>query len=130
MERRGHFPLILGGLALLLLLGGGAAYWLRHRERTVTLQVFHWVQGSTPLRILGTPPFTGAQRDNIAGTVDPKVRELLREMAIGGELRLVADISFVDRRWAHSGALLLKTKPQAPFTLTLIDEPAAVYVEN
>jgi hypothetical protein len=121
---------MLGGLALLLLLGWGGFYWHRHRERRITLQVFHWVQGSTPLQILGTPPFTGAKGDNFAPRVDPKVRDLLQQMAIGGELRLVGEIDLSERQWSQSGALLLKTKPQVRFILTLVDEPAAVYVEH
>jgi hypothetical protein len=125
-ERRGAGLLIAGALAMVAV-AGAIVWWGTHREQRHSVLVFHWIPGPAPLRVLGAPPWAGMKGENIEDTLDPRLLNLLRETAIGGELRMVTEL-FTPK--PHAGALLLNSLPESPFSLNLVDRRAAVYIER
>jgi hypothetical protein len=128
-ERRGGWLLFLGAVAVVAA-AGAFAYRATRREPKATLQIFHWIPGATPVKIVGAPPFAAAAGEDVRETVDPKLLDLFRDSNVGGELRLVGELPTRTLSPSMSHAFLLLKEPKAPYTLHLFDSPCSLYIEQ
>ena len=129
MHRRGGGLLLSIGALILVGSAGGFAYWITHREQKSSLLIFHWVPGPGPLKLLGAPPYYPSGED-LLPTLDPRLLDLLRENAGGGELRLMAEFATSKRLKSGACAVLLTNLPTAPLTVALVDRRASLYIDQ